>query len=184
MILGFLPGGHVIDGFLNYRSSLKQKRMIQFSNSLKIIFEKELGESIDEYNFETEDFVDIIDSIFNKVLNTKSEKKLDRFKAIIVNQIKSNSDLAQVFIDLITKLNDIEVDILYSFQNSGELKVERLNNMDELNAQHKEKLSYVERLKKLAIEGELKQGQSILKAEKDAEIVFSKQMKEEKDYEE
>ena len=31
MVLGFMPSGHVIEGFLNYRSELKQKRVLDFA---------------------------------------------------------------------------------------------------------------------------------------------------------
>ena len=43
MITGFLPGSHVIEGFWNYKGGLKQKRLIDFSESLKRIFEEVLN---------------------------------------------------------------------------------------------------------------------------------------------
>ncbi len=113
--LGFLPGGHVIDGFLNYRSGLKQRRILNFTDSLKVVFEKELGKSLDNYDFETEDFVDLIDSIFRKVQSIKFESKLKGFQAILLNHVRAKSELSLVFVELITQLQEIEIEIFNDF---------------------------------------------------------------------
>ena len=54
---------------------------------IKSSLEEISNKEIDSSNFETEDFIDTIELVFMKVMNTKSVFKIERFKNIIVNQI-------------------------------------------------------------------------------------------------
>jgi hypothetical protein len=114
MILGFMPGGHVVEGFLNYRSGLKQKRILDFAESLKSVFEDELNLKLDNYNFESVDFVDIFDSVMNKVQLTKSEYKMERYRNILVNHmIDPVQDILTLkYIELLDSINEVQLVIL------------------------------------------------------------------------
>jgi hypothetical protein len=87
MVLGFMPGGHLIDGFLNYRSGLKQKRVIDFFDSFKKELEEHTGRELSNDDFNNESFVDVMDSIASKAQTTKSQYKLERFRNILVKQV-------------------------------------------------------------------------------------------------
>lgn len=173
IITGFMPGSHVIDSFWNYWGGLKQQRLLDFAESLRTVFESELGKDLENYNFETEDFVDVFDSVINKVLITKSEYKLDIFKSILVNSVKAKSDLAQTYIDLTNNLNEIQIKILDTLNsNEGErrkllkLVKETINSADAA-------VTYAQHLRHLAETGKISTEQSILKADRD---VTSKKM--------
>lgn len=116
--LGFIPGGHVIDSFIHYSSGLKQERLLGFAEDLKKLFAKELGKELEDYNFETEDFVDVFDSVMKRVISTNSSYKLDRFKAILLNTVKGESDLAQVYVNLTVTLTETQIRILDYFETS------------------------------------------------------------------
>lgn len=183
IITGFIPGGHLIDGFWNFRSGLKQKRLLDFAESLKKLLEKELGNNLKNYHFETEDFVDVFDSIMNKVQYTKSETKLNSFKAIIVNSIKCKSDLTQVYIDLISKLNDKEIEMLKHFMKSEQSRKKKIEQIYKFKSLLDNKQSNVERLKRLAQIGEIQPHQSISSAQKEETFTYSKLIQARKDYE-
>lgn len=112
--LSFMPGGQVVDSFLSFRSKLKEKRLLSFVEQLRKVFELELDFDLVNYNFETEDFVDIMDSILKKVLETKSEIKLIRFRNILAKQIISPIDNLVVnnYVRLVNELNEIELVML------------------------------------------------------------------------
>lgn len=111
---GIIPGGQVIDGFLNYRSNLKRQRLQNFSEDVQRVFENELDFDLSTYNFETEDFVDVLESILLKVTQTKSELKLIKFRNILAKQIVSPIDNLVVnnYVRLVSELNEIELVLL------------------------------------------------------------------------
>lgn len=119
IVLGFLPGGHVIDEFLNFRNNLKQQRVLKFSENVKKALEELTDEEIDESNFTSEDFVDIVEMIFTKVQNTKSEYKLERFRNILVKQLidpQPEMDMIFKYVKLLDELNDVQIHILDDFR--------------------------------------------------------------------
>lgn len=119
-ILGFMPGGVVIESFLNYRNDLKANRLLNFTENLKNAIEEIRGTEIDSSNFETEDFVDTMELIYSKVINTRSVLKLERFKDILVKKViePENSDyLFKKYITLLDQLDDIQILILSDFND-------------------------------------------------------------------
>jgi hypothetical protein len=116
MALGFLPGGHLVEEFLNFRGTLKQQRILSFSESVKEAFENLADIEINPSNFTTEEFVDVFDAVITKVQTTRSKVKLDCLKGIIVNQAINNSSanevLSQKIIQTIEELNEVQLMIL------------------------------------------------------------------------
>jgi len=114
MVLGFLPGGHLIEGFLNYRSGLKQHRIIEFAESFKAVLDENAGRELTSADFENEDFIDLFETVIGKVQNTKSQFKRDRFRNILAKQIVSPapSHEVQSFIKLLDELGDVEIIML------------------------------------------------------------------------
>lgn len=184
MVLGFMPAGHVIEGFLNYRDGLKQKRILDFSESLKSIFERELGKKLDTYNFETEDFVDVFDSVISQIQNTRSNKKLNGFQAILVNNIRGKSDLVQTFIDLISRLNDMEIDILNKYNRTEDSRKEIVEEIYHLHNLLKEKKVHTLNLKDKANQGTIKPSESIAAGIKDERSVEAKLIRKKNHYKE
>jgi len=178
MITGFLPGSHVIEGFWNYKGGLKQKRLIDFSESLKRIFEEVLNIDLDSYNFEKEDFVDLIDAIMYKVQSTKSIEKLDAFRGIFVNTlIKDYYDLSQVYIDLTTSLHDKQIEILRYFISTNDDRKNKSKEINELSKLHQEKEAHKKHLRDLTDKETIEIGQSITQTNKDEAEVLAKLVK-------
>lgn len=114
-VFSFIPAGPIFDSFWNYRANLKQKRVIDFSESVKNALEEIGGNELHSSNFETEDFVDIMEAVYMRVMNTRSAYKLERFRNILVNQIiepKTEIDLSLKYIQLIDELSEFQILLL------------------------------------------------------------------------
>lgn len=123
MVLGFMPGGHVVDEFLNFRGNLKQKRIIDFSESVKIALEEISGKEMDSGCFTTEDFVDVFESLINKVQNTKSLYKIERFRNIMVQQIVDPIESHETlkFVHILDQLQDVDLVILLKMKENDDI---------------------------------------------------------------
>lgn len=117
-ILGFIPGGH-LNEFQNFHSNLIQKRLLHFCERLKNSLEAIIGIELTSGNFNNETFSDIVEIVFNKVKNTRSEYKLEQFKNILLNQIlepKNENPLFLKYIQLLDQLDDVQIVILNDFR--------------------------------------------------------------------
>lgn len=114
MALGFIPGGHVLEEFLNFRSNLKQKRILDFSERLRVALQEIAGVNNIERAFTTEEFVDVFDLVIKRVQNTNSEFKLERFKNILIKQIVEPIDLFTTlrYAEMLNDMEDIHIKIL------------------------------------------------------------------------
>lgn len=115
LALGFMPGGHVVDEFLNFRSNLKRDRILSFSNSLNEFLKDFKHDELGSENFTTEEFIDIFDSVISKVQITSSNIKLEYFRNIILSQItdsSANEILSNKVIQTVDNLNDIQLILL------------------------------------------------------------------------
>lgn len=114
MVLGFMFGGHLIEGVLNFRSNLKQKRILDFAERFKHVLEENLGRELDAKDFENEDFIDVFEVVIDKVQKTRSEYKLERFRNILAKQIIDPSPNREVesYVKLLDELGDVEIIML------------------------------------------------------------------------
>ena len=118
-VFSFIPAGPILESFWSYRNNLKQKRVLDFSKSVKTALE-EIGEKeIHASNFQTEDFVDLIELVYSKVMNTRSAYKLERFKNILVNKIvePNKEALFKKYVNLLDQLEDVQILILSDFRH-------------------------------------------------------------------
>lgn len=124
IILSFIPGGAIIDGFLGYWSRLKQKRAIDFSEGLKKILEERAGKELTSADFENEDFVDIMESTYHEVICTQSLYKVERFRNILFKQIISPIDnqLTLKYINMTGELTDVQLLVLKTFSTKDSFR--------------------------------------------------------------
>lgn len=118
-VFSFIPAGPIFDSFWNYRATLKQKRVIDFSDSVKKALEEIGGYELHSSNFETKDFVDIMEATYLRVMNTRSEYKLERFRNILVNQIIEptlETPMFMKYIQLLDQLDDAQIVLLDNFR--------------------------------------------------------------------
>ncbi|NGF76547.1 hypothetical protein G5B10_11720 [Fluviicola sp. SGL-29] len=118
-IFSFIPAGPILEIFWSYRNNLKQKRVLDFSESIKTALEKIGEKELDSSNIQTEDFVDLMELVYVKVMSTRSAYKLERFRNILVNQIiQPNVEtlLFKKYVNLLDQLEDVQILILSDFK--------------------------------------------------------------------
>jgi len=132
-IFGMVPGVGTLlnEFFFDYRLSLKQNRLNRF---VEILGENLTADSeINLDNLKTEDFSDLFEAVLQKAIKTKSELKLQRFKNILIQELKNpskNVELIDHYLDLISNLTEEEITVLYNhrhFTMEFEEKINRLN---------------------------------------------------------
>lgn len=115
-LFGAVPyiGTMLDEVFFEYRSRVRQERLNQFVEAFKEYIEViDIGE-IDIDNLKSEEFVDVLESILKSVANNRNKSKVEYFKKILANQIKQDSynDFTETYLDIISKLNEIQIRIL------------------------------------------------------------------------
>lgn len=146
-IFGVIPyGGNALDElFFEYNGRIKQKRLNRFVEILADSFTKDTLINLE--NIKTEDFNDLFESVLRRVVQTKFELKLVRFKDILLKGLNSpseNVELIDHYLDLISNLTEEEIKILYNhryFTIQYEEEIDEMNllkdNLDSLEQQMK-----------------------------------------------
>jgi len=102
--------------FFEYRGRIKQNRLNKFTEILSEYFFNNSEVNIEK--IQSEDFSDLFEAILKRVVETKSEQKLRRFRDILTNSINENLDYenSEIYLDLISNLSEIDISILKSHQ--------------------------------------------------------------------
>lgn len=113
-IIGFIPGNHIINEVLEFRTKVQQSRLNKFSDYLKSGFENITGKSLDPENLKSECFIDVFETILKKVATTSNEEKIKRYRNVLLRTMyeKDNSEISFKYIDLIESLTDSQILIL------------------------------------------------------------------------
>ena len=139
-IFGTIPfaGTAFNELFFEYNGNIKQKRLNKFIEILSEYFSQ--NEEINIDNIKTEDFNDLFESVLRRVVRTKSEKKLIRFKDILIKELKKPSEETEIinlYLELISSLTEEEIIILKHHKNFNaeyEDKVDKVNSLrDQIN---------------------------------------------------
>lgn len=140
-IFGVIPyGGTLLDElFFEYNGRIKQKRLDHFIEILMENFTEDSHINIE--NIQTEDFNDLFESVLRRVVLTKSELKLQKFKDILINELNSPTkqiELVELYLDLISDLSEEEISILYYhkyFDLAYEDEIDKMNRLkDQLHS--------------------------------------------------
>nr|WP_319570409.1 hypothetical protein [uncultured Draconibacterium sp.] len=119
----------------DYNGRIKQKRLNRFIEILAEYFNENNDVNLD--NIKTEDFNDLFEAVLRRVVTTKSELKLERFKNIIIKELKTptkETELIDLYLDLISSLSEEEINILYQhidFDKSFEVESNKLGKLKE-----------------------------------------------------
>lgn len=113
-------GGAVNEILFDIRGRIAQNRINNFVNRF-IEYANEVGTNLDEDIITSESFNDMYISIIKHVVNTKNECKLNIFKRILESDIREQyeSDFKETFLELVDKLDYMEVEILKMFKDTG-----------------------------------------------------------------
>jgi hypothetical protein len=147
-IFGNIPiAGSALDElFFEYNGRIKQNRLNHFIQILADNFTKDTNINLD--NIKTENFNDLFESVLKRVVLTKSESKLLRFKDILIKELNNPTTETEVvdhYLDLISTLTEEELRILYNHRHFTD---EFEEHIDELNRHQSNLLSLEEQLKK------------------------------------
>jgi hypothetical protein len=105
--------------FLEYRSQVKLERLWCFYEEFVVYVESEDSFEFDHNHLTSEEFGDIFESILWRVVNTASKEKAQRFKKILLNEMKHTyeSDFKETFLDIVSRINEDQIQILNHFRN-------------------------------------------------------------------
>jgi hypothetical protein len=147
-VFGVIPfGGAALDELIfEYNGRIKQNRLNRFVEILADNFNENTEINLD--NIKTEDFNDLFESVLRRVVQTKSERKLLRFKDILIKELNSPTTECEVidhYLDLISSLTEEELTILYNHRHFTE---EFEEHIDELNRHKSNLASLDDQLKK------------------------------------
>jgi hypothetical protein len=113
-------GGALNELLFDYRSRIAQQRINNFVENF-LLHLSTLGIKIDENDLSSEEFNDIYFAVIKRVIDTKSEYKLRIFRDILISGITMDyqSDFKETFLDLVNRLDYIELEILTLYESTG-----------------------------------------------------------------
>lgn len=136
--IGAIPyvGTILNEFFFDTRGRIKQNRINRFLKMLQNYMESVSENYFDFEHIKSEEFGDIFESILNRITKTRSEEKMKRFKKVLISEMHnpSNTEFIETFLDIISRLEEIQIKILQDIQiateNCGGLheKVYKLQN--------------------------------------------------------
>ncbi|MCD6066188.1 MAG: hypothetical protein K0S33_1014 [Bacteroidetes bacterium] len=112
VIANILPFGNVIaEGLINYHGRIKQERLNLFVEKLREYMEQIHEDEINPEYLKSEDFLQLFESVIRKVVETRSEEKLSRYRDILVNNIKAqkSADYSETFLTLVSQLQEEQI---------------------------------------------------------------------------
>ncbi len=150
-LIGAIPtiGTALNEAIFEHRARVKQNRVNKFVEDLAAYMK---GRSIEDHSFEqisSDQFGDIFEAIIKEVAETSSDEKKKRFKLILANQLLNpiKTDFVEVYIDVIAKLNDMQIKILaahYSnktdYETLRKKRMKLLLNVEQLNTKLKDEM--------------------------------------------
>lgn len=159
----------------DYNGRIKQNRLNHFTEILAEGFTQ--NSDINLENIKTEHFNDLFESILKRVVTTKSETKLHRFKDILINELKtpSESDIIDIYLDLINNLSENEILILFNHRHFDKSYLEEISRRDTLR-DNLEKVLENKRKETIVI-GESKYNSQIQEIEKERRVIHDKHEK-------
>lgn len=118
-ILSLSGGGAFINEILSIKEKIYQDRINFFVETFLDVAEKD-GIRIEFEQLNSEQFIDIMTSVFKRVVETRSQRKIEVFRDILLFNIstKYQSDFQETFLDLASRLDYIEIDILKLFKDT------------------------------------------------------------------
>ena len=122
-LFGAVPviGTALNEALFDFRSRIKQERLESFVSELSQRV-KELDDAqIDHTYLESEEFVDFLEALLQRVLRTRGEGKRRRLRDILVEQIQRPlaTGFEESFLDLVVSVTESQIKILEAHRGSG-----------------------------------------------------------------
>lgn len=134
-LLGEIPFvGSGLNELIDFRANLKQNRLNNFIELLAGHFTE--NQDVNLENIKREDFSDLFESVIIRVVKTKSQKKLLRFKNVLINELKNPTnkiEFADLYLDLISSLSEEELVVLFHHKNFDKVYDRELEEFSDIN---------------------------------------------------
>jgi hypothetical protein len=119
-------GGALNEAIFDIRSRIKQARINAFVEYLAQYFENHAPTDAQIGEMKTEEFSDLIESIFVRVARNRSDKKLDMYRNILVTGLNGCEPQikAETFLDVLERVEPIHLEILKFFGDKAQTQVE------------------------------------------------------------
>lgn len=129
------------------RGRIKQGRVNRFIAELTKYMQEVTENQINYPHIKSEEFSDIFESILKRIVYNKSEEKMHRFKNILIKNMMviSNSDYSETFLDIVSKINEKQIEILDIYRK---IECKELISDDNLKERHVIDGNFVEKLSK------------------------------------
>lgn len=126
-----LAGPILSEVLFEYRSKVKQDRVLKFMDLLK----EEFSQSNCEINIDTiksEEFGDLFEKVLRKVSETRSEKKRNAFKNLLMRgvEVHMNIETAENYSNVLMRVSDTDIkilnrhkDFLYNGENLSDARI-------------------------------------------------------------
>lgn len=127
------------------RGRIKQERVNKFIKILQEFMGTVSEDDIDFEHLKSEEFSDIFESILKRITYTRSEEKMKRFRKVLISEMQnpSNTDFTETFLDIISRLEEVQIKILQDIKkatkNCGGLHEEIFKLQNEIKS-HKAQL--------------------------------------------
>jgi len=123
--------------FFDYRSRIKEKRLLKFLEDLTMSIETLDSQKIDMNYMKTDEFSDILEEILKRVTVSNSEEKQIRFKKILIGEMTAtcNTEFKMSFLDITSSLNEIQLIILKEHNTIGRSVGKYYRDIENLNYQ-------------------------------------------------
>lgn len=119
IVLNVIPciGPVLNEAFLDFPERIRQRRINEFVELFKQGIE-EYNPTINYEHLNSEEFIDILASIVQRVMKTSSNEKLNRYKKILLNEMSASykSDFKETFLDIIERINEKQIQILLEYK--------------------------------------------------------------------
>ena len=160
----------------DYNGRIKQNRLNKFVEILAEGFTNNSEINID--NIQTENFNDLFEAVIKRVFTTKSELKLKRFKDILFKELinpTNDSEVKDIYLDLITNLSEEELYILYEHRHFDKIYNDELAEKNKI--QEKLNLARENKKRETIVIGESKFSQIIRTLEAELALINNKHAK-------
>jgi len=145
--IGAIPfvGTALNEAIFESRGRIKQERVNKFIKMLQEFMDTVSEEDIDFEHLKSDEFSDIFESILKRIVYTRSEEKLKRFRKVLVSEMQnpSDTDFTETFLDMISRLEEVQIkilkDIRITTKNCGGLHERVFKLQNEIQA-HKTQL--------------------------------------------
>jgi hypothetical protein len=119
-------GTAISEGLYDYWGRVKQDRLNKFTEMFGMYLKEVSQDDFDEEYLRSEDFAMFFEIVLRKVTETKSNTKLEIFRDILLGKMKSKSsnDFSETFLNIISQLNEKQIEILSVLSRPSEESTE------------------------------------------------------------